>query len=248
MKNNIGIGVIDVYTQADLDLCLDSLPETDNLIVVSDTKNKSKAPNTKKYGTGVQFATLRNWIISQFRLKGEIEHIFILTSNQIVGDKDIFKKTIKVAETFGTLMLTGNDIVKKTIEDDEKNQTLTLSSKLNPDFLYINNKVIDENGYFDDIFFNTKDLDVIDYVKRLKLKNMYTPQGYHPIITGNVKVTNSKIQKPNYVENDYTDKTLQMSYAYFIHKHKIMPNDDISIAENDELLKTLEDLQKTYGK
>jgi len=248
MTNNIGIGVIDVYTQADLDLCLDAIPDTYNIIVASDTKNQSKAANTKKYGTGVQFATLRNWIISQFRLTGGIDHIFILHSNQIIGNPSIFEDTIKISEAFGTLMLTGNQIITKSIEDDEKHQTLSLSDKLNPEFLYINNKVIDENGYFDDIYFNTKDLDVLDYVKRLRTKNMYTPQGFHPIIKGDVKVTNSKIEKPNYNEANFSDKSLQMAYAYFVHKHKIMPNDDLSVASNDELLKTLEALQTTHGK
>ena len=49
--SDIGIAIIDVYGQDDLNLCYDSIPEsTENVIVVSDTKNKLPDCERKQFG------------------------------------------------------------------------------------------------------------------------------------------------------------------------------------------------------
>jgi hypothetical protein len=249
MRDDIGIGIIDVYTQDDLTACISNLPVTTNTILVSDTKNKLPDHfNIKRYGNGVPFATLRNWIISQFRLQGNINHIFIVNSNQITKDTTIFDKIIKTAETFGTRLIFGPEVSILSIEDDEKNIELHLSEKINSDFIYISNNVVSEIGYFDERFFNTKNLDVLDYVERLREKKIHTPTGFNPMIVGDIQTTKSKIQKPNYKEMVDRDKTVDMSYAYFLHKYRYIPTqNDPKPVSNDDLMKALEELQTNYG-
>ena len=85
MKNEIGIAIIDVYGQEDLDVCYNSNIDLyrENTIVVSDTKNKLPDCENRRYGQGVSFATLRNWAINQFRIKG-LKHYFLINSNQVI--------------------------------------------------------------------------------------------------------------------------------------------------------------------
>ena len=45
--------------------------------------------------------------------------------------------------------------------------------------------------------FDTKNLDVLDYVERLREKKIHTPTGFNPMIVGDIQTTKSKIQKTN---------------------------------------------------
>ena len=249
MINSIGIGILDVYTQDDLNACYDSIPEgTENVIVVSDTNNKLPDCKHRRYGNGVPFATLRNWIVSQFRLLGHIDHIFLINSNQIIKDPDIFKKTLKISKVFGSQIVLGPEVSVLTIEDDENKIELNLSEKVNSDFIYITNNAVSKIGYFDERFFNTKNLDVLDYIERLRIEKMYTPTGFNPIFVGDLLTTRSEIKKPNYKEIESRDKTVDMSYAYFLHKYQYIPTqNDPKPVSNDDLMKALEELQATYG-
>jgi hypothetical protein len=249
MRQDIGIAILDVYTQDDLTACVAHLPKTDNIIIVSDTKNTiPNVFNVKRYGNGVPFATLRNWAISQFRIQCDIKHIFLVSTNQITKDTTIFDKVIKTAETFGTRVIFGPEVSVLSIEDDEKGIDLNLSEKINTDFIYISNDVVSEVGYFDERFFNTKTLDVLDYIERLREKKLHTPTGFNPMIVGDIQTTKSKIQKLNYKEMDDHDKTVDMSYAYFLHKYSYIPTqNDPKPVSNDDLMKTLEELQTNYG-
>jgi hypothetical protein len=249
MNGEIGIGIIDVYTQQDLDTCYNSIPKiTDNIIVVSDTKNNLPDCETKRYGNGVPFATLRNWVVSQFRLKGNIEHIFLITSNQIVEDFNIFEKTIKTSKIFGPQLILGPEVRTKTIEDDDNKIDLNLSDKLNVDFVYISNQAASKIGYFDDRFLATKNLDVLDYAERLRKEKMYTPTGYNPIIVANIKPVKSKIQKPNFKDIGDKDRSLDLSFGLFFHKYNYIPTqNDPKPVSDDDLVKDLQELQNTYG-
>jgi hypothetical protein len=250
MKNTIGIGILDIYTQNDLDACYKSIPNDlkENLIIASLTNNKLPECNFKKFKTDLQFPTLKNWIISQFRIKNTIDHIFLINSNQIINDNDIFLKTIKISKVFGPQAVFGPEVSVITIEDDENKVDLVLSEKINTNFVYISNNAVSKIGYFDERFLNTKNLDSIDYIERLRVEKMYPPNGFNAIITGNIETTNSKIQKTNYKEIETRDKTVDMSYAYFMHKYQYIPTqNDPAPVSNDDLMKALEELQNTYG-
>jgi hypothetical protein len=250
MRNDIGIAIIDVYSQSDLNSCLEYLSIANNKLIISDTKNKIPDEfNFKKYGNGVPFATLRNWAISQFRLQGDINHIFLVNTNQIVRDINVFDESIKIAETFGTKVIFGPETSVLSIEDDEENVVLNLSEKINNDFIYISNDIVSEIGYFDERYLNTSHLDVLDYVERLREKKLHPPIGFNPMINGQIEKSQSKIQKTNYREIFDKDKTVDMSFGYFFHKYSYIPSqNDPKAVSNDVLVKELEELQQKYAK
>lgn len=249
MKNDIGIAILDIYTEADIKNCLGSLPkDISNVLIVSDTKNKIETDHEiKKYGNGVQLATMRNWAISQFRLKN-LKHFFIIGSN-LSFQKDIFEDVIKKAETFGTWCFMGPAKNVVSIEDDKTNLNLDISNVLNTDFIYLFNGIVNNVGYFDERFFNTKDLDVLDYVLRMRSKAVYPPNNYHPVINDGIITSNSLIQKINHKEMQNPDQTVHYSYAYFVTKYNYIPTqNDPAPVSNDELLKSIEEIQTKYSK
>lgn len=247
--NDIGIAIIDVYEQENLNLCFESLKDkTQNLIIVSNTKNKLPDVESKRYSFPVQFATLRNWAIHNFRIKG-LKHFFLINSNTIIKDVSIFENTIKKANNFGIWSFFGPAENKVTIEDDEKHLNLNLSEEINSDFIYIFNNVVSKVGFFDERFFNTKSLDVLDYVIRLRDKKLLTPTGFVPSIQDNLESVTGKIQKVNHKELDKdADQSVNLSYAYFLTKHQYIPlQNDPKPVSKDDLMKVLEDLQKNYS-
>lgn len=245
----IGIAIIDVYEQKNLDACYDSIPEgTENVIIVSNTKNKLPECVTKKYTTLTPFATLRNWAINHFRIKG-IKHIFLINSNQVIKDPKLFENTINMANTFGIWFFCGPFDSKTTIEDDEKNITLNLSENINSDFIYIFSNIVSKVGFFEERYFNTKSLDVLDYILRMRKNNLYPPTGFIATIQEGIESMMGSITKPDYEElNNDPDRSVNMSYAYFLATHKYIPTqNDPKPASNEELMKSLEDLQKNYS-
>ena len=249
MKNEIGIGIIDIYEQEDLDVCYSVIPEElkPNTFIVSATENKQVGDNYRKY-KAVPMATLRNWLISQFRMKG-YKYFFIIHSNQIVEDPNIFEKTIKTAEVFGTWFLLGDGKNSLPLEDEDSGLTLYASPELNSEFMFLVSGIITNNGYFDERFFNTKDLDVLDYINKLRKKGVYTPANYNPTIGSGFKKSYNPIRKIGFKDIPDKDNSVSMSYAYFVHNNKYIPgqNDPAGVTQ-DQLLTSLQTLQKNYAK
>lgn len=249
MKNEIGIGIIDIYAQEDLESCYSSVPEElkENTFVVSATNNKMVNEKYKKYGE-VPMATLRNWLISQLRQE-KYKYFFIFHSNQIIENANLFENTIKIGETFGTWVLLGEGKHSLPLEDEGTGVTLYASPELNSEFMFILSGIVTNNGYFDERFYNTKDLDVLDYIIKLRKKGVYLPANYHPTIGSGLKKNNSTIQKIGYKDIPDTHKSVGLSYGYFMHLHKYIPNNNDPVGVTQEqLISSLEALQKNYGK
>jgi hypothetical protein len=245
---DIGIAILDVYTEADLTNCYNSISGLENILIVSNTKNKLPDCEWRRYDKQVPFATLRNYALSQFRLM-DLKHFFLINSNQIIKNKNVFLDIIKTAETFGTWCLTGPSDKLLSIEDDKTNLSLNISEKLNSDFIYIFNGIVSNVGYFDERFFNTKDLDILDYILRMREKGVYPVKNYHPFYDENINSSNSLIQKINHKEMDNADQSVNLSYAYFLHKYQYIPSQNDPTSESkDELLKNLEEIQQKYAK
>jgi hypothetical protein len=68
-------------------------------------------------------------------LRGKLKHLFLINSNQIIKDVNVFESTIKLAENFGIWFFTGPDVVTLPIEDEEKKLTLNLSTNINGNLL-----------------------------------------------------------------------------------------------------------------
>lgn len=249
MNTEIGIGILDVYEQTDLQNCYNSIPEDlkANVLVASATNNTMVNENYKKYGE-VSFATLRNWLISQFRIKG-YKYYFLLNSNQIIKNPNLFTDTIKLAEVFGTWFITGAGDENIELEDDASGITMYVSPKLNTDFIFTFSGIVKNNGFFDERFFNTKDLDVLDYIIKLRTKGVYPPVNFNPTVGKGISSSRSKIQKIKYKDIPDQDYSVGVSYGFFMHIHKYIPTqNDPKPAEQEELLKVMDTIQKNYAK
>jgi hypothetical protein len=258
MNKEIGIGILDLYTQEDLQNCWDSIPDEyknhDDLLtrvfIVSNNNNKPlSGAQTKQYSTPVQMATMRNYLISQMRLYG-LKYYFLIHSNQIVKDPNIFEKTLQLADTFGTWVITGASTDNIPLEDDEKGITLNLSKKLNTEFMFLFSGIIKTFGYFDERHFNGLDIDVLDYVIKLRNKQAYPPTNYHPTIPSSwLESGIGNINKIGFKDMPDESRDVQLSYAYFFNNHKYIPtqNDPPHVSQND-LLKNMEIIQSNYAK
>jgi hypothetical protein len=264
MNNEIAIGILDVYDQEDLENCYSSIPDEykNNVFIVSATKNtKPKGfqehpvldldgnvtVKYRQYGD-VPFATLRNWLITQFRI-ADYKYYFLLHSNQIVEDSNVFENTIKIAETFGTWMLLGEGKHNVPLEDDEAGVTLYASPEMNSEFIFLISGIVKNVGFFEERFFNTKDLDVLDYIIKLREKGVYPPAHFNPNIGSGIKSTKKTIKKIGFKDFPDQDRSVGLSYGYFVHKHKYIPgqNDPTGVTQ-EELIKSLENIQKKYAK
>ena len=257
MKKDIGIGILDLYTEEDLKNCWDSIPEEyknhdDSLtrvFVVSNNKNKPLPDaQTKQYTTAVQLATMRNYLVSQMRLCG-CKYYFLIHSNQIIKDPNIFENTIKLAETFGTWVIFGPSTDNIPLEDDDMKVTLNLSKKLNTEFMFLFSGIVKTFGYFDERFFNGLNIDVLDYVIKMRYKDAYPPTNYHPTIVDGLESNLGTINKIGFLDMPNTDKTVQLSYAMFFNNHKYIPTqNDPPFVDQNQLLKKMEIIQKNYAK
>lgn len=192
---------------------------------------------------------MRNHLISQMRLR-DCKYYFILNSNVTITDPDIFEKTIKLAENFGTWVIFGPSDQNTPIEDDEKNITLNLSKTFNPDFMFLSSNIIEENGYFDEKYFNGKNIDVLDYVLKLRNKKMYPPTNFHPTIVNGVEYASGKINKMGFADiPDHTDQGVKMAYSVFFVNHKYIPTETDPPHVSDEvLLEEIQEIQKKYAR
>jgi hypothetical protein len=249
MNDEIAVGILDIYTQEDLECCYSSIPEElkKNTFVASATTNKMVNDQYRKYGD-VPMATLRNWLISEFRIKG-YKYFFLLCSNQIVDDSQIFTKTIDTAKKFGTWFILGDASKSLPMEDEESGSVLYASPEMNSEFMFIFNNIVSKVGFFDERFFNTKDLDVLDYVIRLREKGLYPPAHYNVTIGEGMKKNFNKITKIGYKEYPETDRGVSIAYGYFIHRHKYFPgqNDPTGITQ-EELVTFIQKMQENYAK
>lgn len=254
MKNDIGIGIIDIYNDKCFEDCYSSIPDEykSSTVVVSNKQQKNNIAD-KTYDKEVPFATLRNYIISQLRMNDK-RYFFILNSNCKIKNSEVFDKTIKIAKSFGTWFMTGpseQGLVK--IEDDEEKLCLNLTPVLNTDFLFMYSGMFKNFKFFEERYFNSYDLDVLDYILRMRERGVYPPKHYNPTIDLNdIEFSKSKNLKIGFKTledlRDNSSKTLDMAVAYFYHKHRYIPqqNDPNGVKEN-ELLEFMENLQKTYG-
>lgn len=255
MNNQIGIGILDVYKQELLDQLYSSIdPELKpNVFIASTTNNLQPTDQNKKFNSDASFASMKNWLITQMRLK-ELKYYFLFDSNTLIEDPNFFTKTIKTAQTFGTWMMLGPGTKNIPIEDDANNITLQVSQDINCSFIFLYSGIIKNNGYFDERYFNTKSLDVLDYIIKLRQKGVYPPNNFHPTISEGIISIPSNIMKKNHIDAfdifpPNMPKDVQLSYAYFHHNHKYLPgHNDPKPSSEEQLLASIESLQKNYAR
>jgi hypothetical protein len=254
MNNEIGIGILDVYSEQDYEKCYNSIPEIykNNIISVS---NKTVQKNTqiKNFTNQVSFATLRNYALTQLRIKG-FKYYFLINSNTSIKNEKLFEKCINLANTFGTWFLCGPSEKGNTIiEDDESDLFLDVTPILNTNFIFMYSSIVKNFGFFDERYYNTKNLDVLDYILKMRASKIYPPNNYNPTINIlDVEKSNSTIEKIKYSElgedSKNWDKSMEISLGYFQYKHKYIPtiNDPQNVSQ-EALLEFMQKLQEQYA-
>lgn len=253
-KNDIGIGIIDVYSEKDYENCYNSIPEElkQNVVSISN-KTKQSNPNIKNISTQVPFASLRNYLLTQLRIKG-YRYYYLINSNITIKNNNVFEKCINLANTFGTWFLTGpTNKQNVVIEDDDSDLFLDVTPVLNTNFLFLYSGIIKNFGFFDERFHNGKNLDILDYIIKMRDAKVYPPINYNPTINIlDIEKSNSDIEKIKFIDintdkNEW-DKSLEVSLGYFYHKHKYIPtqNDPLNTPQ-DKMLEFMQNLQKQYA-
>ncbi len=134
----IGIGLLDLYDDDSLEESLKNIPENAHVCVVSNRKTSVKNKKIQNHiiVDKVSLAHMRNLILHDFRIN-DLDHYFLIHTDQIIEDSSIFEKVQKLSETFGTWFLLGhvnNDTLN--IEDDN-GIVLKISKKINTKFIFL---------------------------------------------------------------------------------------------------------------
>jgi hypothetical protein len=179
----------------------------------------------------------------------DLDYYHILHTDQVLTDSNDFEKIKKTAETFGTWFLTGY-VGDKTLDvEDDNGSILKLSQKLNSKYIFTFKGIIKNNGFFDERFINTQNLDILDYINRLKTKNLYVADGYYPTISVQM-FENKKTMNNGYIKDfPSNETTVRYSYGLFVHLHKYIPDHSDPPAKTEQdALKSVEFLQSHYAK
>jgi len=248
----IGIGLLDLYDDDSLNEVLKKIPENFYTCVISNriTKIKNDKINNHVFVDKVSISHMRNLILHDFRINN-LDYYFLIHTDQIIPDSSIFEKIKSISDTFGTLFLLGHvDNNTLNIEDDN-GLVLKISKQINTKFIFTFKGIIKNFGFFDEQFINSHDLDVYDYIQKLRLKNLYPKEGYFPSISTEIKENKKKMT--NFYIQDFPSEegTVKYSYGYFLHKNKFIPNQqkiDYTPENDEHTLKTIEFLQKNYAK
>lgn len=244
---SIAIGILDNYTQLDLDNCYNSIPESlkDNIFTVSNTQNKLKGRHFR-FDKEVPFASMRNYALTQFRADSNLKYYFLIGSNLAITNPEIFNHTIKLASNFGTWFMTGPCGNVLEVEDEENHLTLQISPELNTNFLFIHFGIVKNCGYFNEQFYETDILDVLDYIIKMRSKDLYLPHFYNPVINFGLYKSESKIQK---IPSRNLEKSLSLSFGLFQHLHQYIPgHTDPQSVSKEEMFVCLEKLQQKYAR
>lgn len=244
---SIAIGILDNYTQLDYNNCYDSIPESlkNSVFTVSNTNNNLKGENFR-FTKETSYAAMRNMALTKFRANPDLKYYFLLNSNLAITDPSIFEQTISLASNFGTWFMTGpcGNVVE--VEDEEKKLTLQISSELNTNFLFIHFGIVKNCGYFNEQFYETDILDVLDYIIRMRDKGLYLPHFYNPVINFGLYTSNSKVQK---IASRNLEKSISLSFGVFQHFHNYIPgHTDPKPVSKEDMFASLEKLQQKYAR
>jgi len=245
LTEKIGIGIIDVYSQTELNNCLESIPKelTNNIFVVSNTKNTLPSYSVR-HEKEISFASIKNRILTHFRLQKK-QFLFLINSNYALTDPEFFNKTIITASNFGTWMMTGPGSDTLVIDDEEKKISLNISPELNADVIFLYSNLIKRYGYFNEQLYSNNQLDTLDYILRLRADGTYPPNHFNPCVSTGLYKSVVKMNKINTTEQ----KSAEISFGLFYNKHQFIPgqNDPTGVSA-DQMFKSMELIQKNYAR
>lgn len=245
ITEKIGIGIVDIYGQLELDNCINSIPQelANCVFVVSNTKNKLPKGSIR-YSNEISFASLRNRIISHFRIQQK-QFLFLINSNYAITDPEFFIKTINKASNFGTWMMTGPGENTLVIDDDEKNISLEMTPELNADVIFLYSNLIKHYGYFDEQYYGNNQLEILDFISKLRKDSVYPPNHFNPSMKDGLYKSVVASNKINTTEK----RSTELSFGLFHHKHGYIPghNDPLGVSST-QMFKAVEEIQKKYAR
>jgi hypothetical protein len=253
-QEEIGIAIIDVYDDDSLIECYKSINENivgkkyQSYCITNRKKPLKDFSYDEKITHNVSFATLRNKCVQHFRNIG-VKYIFLINSNVIIKNPSFFENTVETANFYGTWFLTGYGEHPTIINDtDSEKCILNVNTKLNTDLIFVRSGVVGTIGFFDQRYIDTKNLDVLDYINKLRKNLMYPPHPFH-VTVEKTEYTISKIDKIDH--SDILSKEHPMvgfSFGYFKHLHGYIPDlQEIQTASKEQLIESLGKIQENFS-
>jgi len=245
LKEEIGIIILDAFSQQDLDNCFDSVPLDlrENIYIVSNTKNKLPGSGYA-FSKEVSFAAMRNRGLSYWRNLNK-KYYFLMKSNYAITKNNFFEDVLNTASTFGTWFMTGPGSNTLKIDDEQKNLTLHLTPELNAGFVFLFSGLIKKYGYFDEQLYADNQLEVLDYIERMRRDGTYPPRHFNPCIPEGLFFSGSEPTKIPLLE----PKSSEITFGYYQHLHQYIPGyNDPTGTSADQMFLAVENIQNNYAR
>lgn len=242
--NDIGIGILDFYTQKDLNDLLNSIPKElhQDIYIVSTTNNTAENTFLDRFKNKPPLGFLRNKILSHFRNINK-KNIFLIESNVCLLNENYLHQIIKTAKIFGCWVMTTPE-KNSIIIEEEDGTSLHLTPHLDTSFLFLYSGVISNIGYFNEQYVSAKGIEVLDYINRCRKRGIYPSFNFNPSVKEGILV--KKTNNPYQVSDD--SSKAGVSLGLFQHLYGYIPghNDPKNISQSD-LIKEMENIQNNFA-
>ena len=252
MSKKIAIGIVNTYDDITYNKCVESLPRDVSIASVHNTTVSRLPNNHNRY---ISYGGVYNIILREL-LHTDATYYFLIKSNIIIEDSSIFQDYITTAEVFGTWFMTRGNRGEKSssIEDDISGVSVSLFENLSNGIIFMLKSHVKNCGYFDEGYTNltgednNNSLELYDYYHKIENKLKYLPKGYFP----DAELSLAKTRDLSVAQNrpnlkPYTTDGITYEFAKFYHNNNFAPGQH-KTASREEALKSLEYIQKTYGK
>lgn len=247
MIEDIGIGILDIFTPEDLKRCLDSIPLNlkENVYVVSNSTFQQTKFSNFSFTKDCGISSLRNNILYHFQ-KTNKKYVFMLYSNLEILNNNFFSDSVKKAHNFGTWFMTGPGKDSLPIEDESNQLILDVSPEIRGEAIFILTNLIKKIGYFNEQFLNSSNLEILDFTQKLRQIGAYPPFPFNSTLGEGLKINNKPDNKIKYKT---PSKVESLSYGLFQYLHNFVPgHNDPAGCTSNEMFKKVEEIQKNYAK
>ena len=195
MKNKIGVGVI-TYNRSDLfRQCINSIPDTDQIVVVNDGKPYDESFYPGKVDNVIQHSRNRGIAKSKndalkYLMSKDCEHIFLCEDDIKLRNAEVINLYIKASINSNIKHLNygyhgpwnkdenGKPVIRKSKKFNGSN--IVFHSKLTGAFSYYSREVIEKVGYMNEVYKNV--IEHVDHTYRISLAGFHPPFYWFPDI------------------------------------------------------------------
>jgi hypothetical protein len=141
--------------------------------------------------------------------------------------------------------MTGPGSNSFSVEDDEKRMLLQITPELNAGVMFLHTNIVKKYGYFNEQLHSNNQLEVLDYIIRLRKDGLYPPNHFNPSLERGLYKSVTKLNK---ITNN-EDRINQLSFGMFHHLHNYIPGHDDPVGVSQEILfKSVESIQQKYAR